>query len=203
MWKKAVGFFKGVWSGIVDEDSGLSGLLDKIKAPFVNAWSGEGGIKSAFDAVSEYFTNLIDTIKGLFDFDWTLPSIPLPHFKTTGSFSISWDNGVTWPSFSVEWYKKAMKDGMILDGPTIFGAMDGKLLGGGEAGAEAIVGVSSLMRMIQSAVGGMAAGSVTNVGGITMNIYGAEGQDVKALADVIEDRIVMSIRRSNSGLSRR
>jgi phage-related protein len=35
----------------------------------------------------------------------------------------------------------------------------------------------------------------TNVGGITMNIYGAEGQDVNALADIIETRLSNSINR--------
>lgn len=35
----------------------------------------------------------------------------------------------------------------------------------------------------------------TNVGGITMNIYGAEGQDINALADIIETRLSNSINR--------
>ena len=41
---------------------------------------------------------------------------------------------------------------MILNSPTIFGRSGNSLLGGGEAGPEAVVGVSSLMDMIQSAV---------------------------------------------------
>jgi phage-related protein len=35
----------------------------------------------------------------------------------------------------------------------------------------------------------------TNVGGITMNIYGAEGQDINALANIIETRLSNSINR--------
>ena len=45
-----------------------------------------------------------------------------------------------------------MKDGMILDNPTIFGMMNGKLLGAGEAGSETVVGTSRLMEMIGDAV---------------------------------------------------
>ena len=41
---------------------------------------------------------------------------------------------------------------MILDSPTIFGMSGSSLLAGGEAGAEAVVGVSSLQAMIQNAV---------------------------------------------------
>ena len=44
---------------------------------------------------------------------------------------------------------------MILDSPTIFGAMNGKFLGAGEAGSETVVGTDSLMNMITSAVSGI------------------------------------------------
>lgn len=49
---------------------------------------------------------------------------------------------------------QAMGNGMILDSPTIFGMSGNTLLGGGEAGAEAIVGVDSLRGMIRDAVAG-------------------------------------------------
>lgn len=45
-----------------------------------------------------------------------------------------------------------MKKGMILNSPTIFGAMNGHLLGAGEAGSETVVGTDSLMSMITGAV---------------------------------------------------
>ena len=57
------------------------------------------------------------------------------------------------PKFSIDWYKKAMNGGMILNGATIFGmGKNGKLLGGGEAGSETIVGTKSLMNMIKRSV---------------------------------------------------
>ena len=48
-----------------------------------------------------------------------------------------------------------MKNGMILDRPTIFGAAGDSLLAGGEAGSETVVGTESLMSMIRAAVSGV------------------------------------------------
>ena len=56
------------------------------------------------------------------------------------------------PHLSVDWYKKAMQDGMILSTPTILPSASGQLRGFGDAGPEAVVGVDSLRSMITSAV---------------------------------------------------
>ena len=133
-------------------------------------------------------------------FTWTLPRPQIPHiswdwtnitYGDGGSFSI--------PNFSVEWYAKAMKRGMILDRPTIFGSMDGRLLAGGEAGPEAVVGTRSLMGMIQQAVSQAQASNVNNFGGVTINVYGHEGQDIRQLADEIEYRIALNVKRRGGG----
>ena len=68
-----------------------------------------------------------------------------------------------------------MTDPYLLDGATIFGAANGKFLGGGESGSELVVGTDKLMNMIKKATGG-------NDRPITINVYGAEGQDVRLLA---------------------
>ena len=73
---------------------------------------------------------------------------------------------------------------MILNSPTIFGMQNGRFLGGGEAGAEVVVGAGSLSRMIQSAVN-----NTYNNGGNTINVYGAPGQDVRELAETVADLI--------------
>jgi hypothetical protein len=61
-----------------------------------------------------------------------------------------------------------MNNGMILNSPTIFGMSGNRMLGGGEAGPEAVVGVSSLMDMIQSAVAGA---QPSDAGNITIPVY--------------------------------
>jgi hypothetical protein len=59
----------------------------------------------------------------------------------------------------------------------------------GEAGAEALIGVRSLRDMITSAV------AATGGNTINVTVYGAQGQDVNALADIVADRIATKITR--------
>lgn len=141
--------------------------------------------------------NAMNSIRNSTNFQWNLPYLKMPHIWINGWWSMDPPSA---PSFSVHWYKDAMENGMILDNPTIFGMMNGKLLGAGDAGAEAVVGLHSLMSMIQNAVANMVnVPSVTNVGGVTINVFGAPGQDINELADVIEERVTLNIRRSRAG----
>lgn len=156
----------------------LQGIKDKVTEIME-------GVKNAFkekiDAAKELVHAGVEAIKGLFNITLEFPKIKLPHFKINGNFSL---NPPSVPSFSVDWYAKAMKDGMILNNPTIFGMQGGRLLGAGEAGPEVIVGASSLFGMIKRAVG-----NTYNTGGNVINVYGAPGQDVKELAREIANLI--------------
>ena len=133
LWEKNKDVAKSVGEWLANA---WKGLLDKAR----NIWSG----------ITDFFHNAIEKIKNFFKFKWEWPKIPLPHFKIEGTFSIV---PPRIPRITVDWYRKAMENGMILNSPTIFGASGGQLLGGGEAGPEAVVGVDSLRSMIQSAVG--------------------------------------------------
>ena len=108
-------------------------------------------VSSTFDSIKDKVRSAIDYIKGLFNFNWSLPHIELPHFSVSGRFS---PNPPQIPQFSVQWYKKAMSDAYMLNGATIFGQRNGQLLGGGEAGSEMIIGTNKLMSMIAQAKGG-------------------------------------------------
>lgn len=176
----------------------LKNKMNAIKENIVQAWENMKsnittkveGIKTTvstkFDAIKTKITTTIesardkvkeaiDKIKGFFDFKWELPKLKLPHFSIDGEFSL---NPPSIPHISVEWYAKAMNDGVILRSPTIFGAANGNLLGGGEAGPEVVVGASSLYDMIRGAV----ASTTNNYGGNNVYVYGAPGQDVHELA---------------------
>ena len=126
----------------------------------------EDKINGARDAVSL----AIDKIKGFFDFEWSLPKIKLPHFSITGQFSL---NPPEIPHFSVDWYSKAMTDPILLQGATIFGAMNGKWLGGGEAGGEILLNWDKMKAEM---------GNTYNVG-ITVNA--APGQSAKQIAQEV------------------
>ena len=146
----------GVSSGLNAVKSTVSSILNGIKSTFTNVFNG----------VWSFVQGIVNKLKSIFNFSWSLPHIKLPHFSISGSFSL---NPPSIPHISVEWYKKAMNNGMILNSPTIFGASGNHLLGGGEAGPEAVVGVSSLMDMIQSAVNNNM--QMADGGNITIPVY--------------------------------
>ena len=131
--------FGSMWNTVVEK---ASAFAEKFTGP----------IEAARDKVRE----IVENIKGFFNFDWKLPDIKLPHFD------ISWDSsGVLGnlaskiglpglPKLAVEWYK----DGGILTDPTAFGfnPYSGKVMAGGEAGPEAIAPISTLQSYVQEAV---------------------------------------------------
>jgi len=145
-WKQK---FTDLKSGI---DSSVEGMKTKIDS-----------FKQKFDDVKSHIQGVVDWLKNCFHFDWKLPDLKLPHISISGSFSIDPPSA---PHFSIDWYSKAMEKGMILNSPTIFGMAGGKLLGGGEAGPEAVVGTSSLQNMITRAVAAAGAG-----GDIVIPVY--------------------------------
>lgn len=152
--------------------SSISNTFDRIKT----------AISDKINSAKEAVHNAIERIKSFFKFEWSLPKLKLPHISISGSFSLMPPRV---PHFSIDWYSKAMKNGMILNNPTIFGMMDGKLLGGGESGSETIVGTNSLMSMIAKA----SKGTTINM---TIN---AQDQNVYQLADVVIDRLTQKMNR--------
>lgn len=153
----------GISTGLTAAKNTVTNILNGIKNAFSTVWEGAKNIVSG----------AIEKIKGMMNFHWELPKLKLPHFSITGKFSL---DPPSIPKIGVEWYRKAMGDGMILDSPTIFGAAAGKLLAGGEAGPEAVVGVDSLRTMIQEAVAGQTAVLAQAIGAagsgdITIPVY--------------------------------
>ncbi|MFA6718331.1 MAG: phage tail tape measure protein [Prevotella sp.] len=113
-----------------------------------------------------------------------IPKIKMPHFSISGSFSL---NPPSVPSMSVSWYRKAMDNGMVLNSPTIFGMSGGKLLAGGEAGSEAVVGTESLKTMITNAV--TKADNSISLGDVTIQIYQQAGENIDELVERIEEEL--------------
>ena len=100
------------------------------------------GFKDAGTKIKDTATKAVTKLKSIFDFDWKLPKIKMPHFKASGEFSLS---PLKTPKISVDWYAK----GGILNKPTIFGMNGGNALGGGEAGPEAVLPIKLLKDYIR------------------------------------------------------
>ena len=184
--------------------SNVAGAVENVKSSISNGFNAAKStvsniftsirttISSAINTARNAVTSAVSAIRGAFNFSWSLPHLKLPHLSISGSFSI---NPPSVPHFSISWYKKAMENGMILNGPTIFGQKGNTLLAGGEAGSEAVVGTQSLMEMIRNAVASMANNTTINYGGVNINVYQKENQDIRALADEIEYRINNNVMR--------
>lgn len=116
---------------------------EKTQNPFqsIGSWFGDRwkDIQDALKEIPNWFKNLfndamdnaksavqsgVDALKSIFDFEWHLPKLELPHIKITGGFSL---NPPSFPSFDVSWYAR----GGVFNSPSIIGV--------GEAGQEAVM----------------------------------------------------------------
>ena len=127
---------------------------NRMKSAMSGASSSiSGSMSSAQSSVSSGVGSMSRTITGA---NFTFPHIKLPHFSISGKLSL---DPPSIPHISVSWYKKAMDDAYLLNSPTIFGMSGGKLLGGGEAGQEAVVGTDKLKEIVTDAVAGIGGGT--------------------------------------------
>nr|DAT00320.1 MAG TPA: minor tail protein [Caudoviricetes sp.] len=116
---------------------------EKTQNPFqsIGSWFSErwNDIQNALKEIPNWFKNLfndamdnaksavqsgVDALKSIFDFEWHLPKLKLPHINITGGFSL---NPPSFPSFDISWYAR----GGVFNSPSIIGV--------GEAGQEAVM----------------------------------------------------------------
>ena len=204
-WEGIKSIFMSVWNGI---KSTLSTVLNAIKSLITNNLNAaKNSVTSIFNGIKTTIQNSINgaknvvqsglnAIKGFFsNLKLSFPKIKLPHFKITGKLSL---DPPSVPHISIDWYAKAMNNPMLLNGATIFGAMGGKLLGGGEKGQEVVAGASKLMDMIQSALqmtlknsdssaGRALNGTIKHSGTIRIEGVNNRGEFVAAGKAVIDD----------------
>lgn len=138
---------EGIFNGI---KSSISSVFNGIKSIATTVWNGiKTAITSPLTTAKNTVKGIIDAIKGFFNFKISWPHIPLPHFSVKPK---GWGVGDLLkgkiPSLGIDWYAKAMDEPMMLDGATIFGSANGKLLGGGEVGNEYITGEAGLSKVV-------------------------------------------------------
>lgn len=126
-----------------------------------------------FTAIKDFVSGIVEDLKGIFDFEWSLPNLKLPH--------ISWDwtdvgGLLSIPTFSVDWYKKAYDTPYLFTTPTI---MNGRGFGDGGGSGEIVYGRDQLMQDIAAA----------SMGETVINVYATPGMNVNELADRVSDRL--------------
>lgn len=137
----------GYWNNILKPvltaiGDAIKWLLDAVKGP-LNAIKDT--FSSVFNGIKSFVSPIVDWLKGIFNFNWSLPHISLPHFSLVGEFSLLPPKV---PHLSVDWYDRATRNPRILDGATIFGASGNKLLGGGETAREVIMSENYLKNLL-------------------------------------------------------
>lgn len=165
--------------------STIQSIINNLKgSAIVNTFNTiKTNVTNAINAAKDAVKNAIDKVKGFLSGTISFPYIKLPHFKVYGG-ELPWGLGGKGspPKISIDWYRKAMNQAILLNGATIFGAMGGNLMGGGEAGKEVILGLDKLKEY---------AGNKTI--NISMTVNAAPGQNVNELARAVSQRIQSEI----------
>lgn len=159
---------KGLGSAIWDK---VKAAAEKVKEKFLEP----------INALKDKVKSIIDTIKGFFSFNISMPKIPLPHFSVKPSgWKLSDLLSGSLPSLGIEWYAK----GGIMTQPTVFA--------GGEAGDEAIMPLDPFWAKMDKIAKGIMA---LSDGSMTVNVYGSPGMDVNELAAAVERKIINAQKR--------
>lgn len=96
---------------VVDAVAGILNFVvptfNNILSVAVSVWTGiKDAIMEPLGAARDFVKNAIDRIKGFFDFRFSWPHIPLPHFSISGSANpLDWLSGGL-PHISVDWYAR-------------------------------------------------------------------------------------------------
>ena len=146
------GVLKPVFTAIGDA---AEWLIDAVRGPLTTI---QDTFTNVFDGIKSFVSPIVDWLKGIFDFNWSLPHIDLPHFNISGEFSLVPPKV---PHLSVDWFDRATKNPRILDGATIFGASGNKLLGGGETAREVIMSENYLKNLLTDGDNSLSKRSIT------------------------------------------
>ena len=137
IWNNIVSFATTAWENvktavitpITTVKSWLSTTWGQIQQVASNTWESiKNAITSPIETAKEVISNIVEKIKGFFNFTFSWPSIPMPHFAISPE---GWKVGDllkgSIPHLSIDWYAK----GGIFESASVIGV--------GEAGREAVV----------------------------------------------------------------
>ena len=120
-------------------------LFNGIKSTATSVWNGiKTAIVTPIEAARDKIRSALNAVSGFFSgLKLQLPHIRLPHFRVSGTLSIS---PPSVPHLSIDWYK----EGGIMTEPTVFGMNGSALMAGGEAGSEAILPLSGFYKQLEA-----------------------------------------------------
>lgn len=206
IWNAMGGSISAVWENI---KSTVSGAVDGVKNTVTNVfntlkntvrdtWNGiRDSIWKPIQWAKDKVSGIVDAIKGFFNFKFSWPHIPMPHF---GIKPKGWRIGDLLkgkiPSLGIDWYAQ----GGVFDRPSIIGV--------GEAGSETVLPTHKLDNFLASAVERVLSeininNAQSSNGGIVINVQEMnvrDDSDIKKVAkEVIRQIDLNSNRRINAG----
>ena len=151
MWSNAFNKMDEITGGkLTDIKNSMSEKLTAAKDTVVGIFEKiKSGITEKIELAKETISGIVDKIKGIFNFNFELPKIKMPHFSVTPS---GWEIGDllkgSIPKLGIEWYA----EGGVMEKPTVFGVNGNNAMVGGEAGKEAIAPIDVLQGYVAQAV---------------------------------------------------
>lgn len=158
----------------------------KIATKFDDVFGSK--VSSAISKASGKLGDFVDDVKGTFskikekasNFSWKIPKPKMPHIKLKYTETTIFGETFKYPSgFTTEWYKKAYQHPIMFTRPTVLQTPYGQKGFGDGHGGEIVLSDAKLRQLVGS--------GETNY---TINVYGAAGQDVNALANAVQNRLV-------------
>lgn len=161
------------WTAMKDR---VGGIIDTVKGKI-------DGFRQRVEDLKATVSSTIDRIKEKFNFSWSLPHIKLPHFKVQGG---QWPYGLGGegylPSIRVDWYKKAYRNPVLFNSPTVMATPNGYKGFGDGSGAEIVMGLDRLRELV---------GAQQGYGTVNIVINQQPGQDARQLAREVQ-RVLVS-----------
>ena len=182
------------WNAIKSSTTSIvSGIVSTIGSKFRSAWTTvtsifnniKSSISDKITAAKDAVSKAVEAIKNFFNFTFTWPHIPLPHFTITPE---GWKvsdlfRGIK-PVLGIDWYAKAYDNPMMFTRPTVMQTPYGMKGFGDGHGAEIVLGLNKLRELVG-----------TSGNNVTINVYPPPGANVEQIAAAVEQKLVAAQQR--------